>query len=285
MVLFSSFSLLSNCLTLAQSRHLSQFSHNAISISEMTEKELIQMRNSVMDMNSVRLTLPGVEPEDPSYDDLEENLKISSISLMVQTVNALKSYASLLATLGNDNSDREMMSAAENFLNSTEFLRPENKKINDSQKNEIIKNITILNSAYMNYRKKVALKKVIENTKSQINELCDLLISEFDYKRTQKIALQHQITTNRLLIAAQESINNSTTISNKTKGMRAYRLAQKEKSRREEVYPKIIDSLMLLKKSNQELATAFEVDDYVPKNLKEFSQTIQRAKEISNIIK
>lgn len=269
-----------NCgVNQSQIRSISRFSSAAKSSATIAEQELLIMRNETIKMNETRIQLMGVKEGEPGYGELDENFKAENLSVRITALQTLYSYANLLERVSNENSFEAIEGALDSFMDNADNLTPQNSKMDQNQKSGILKSVQILGRSYTDKKKKEVLKEVISNAKPQVDLLCDLLIADFDYEKNQKLGFQFQLTTERLLIAADEAYEQMADTPNRPKALRGLKIAFENRERKTVVVSKISQSFRELKKANSDLATAFGNETYEKADVKDFIKTVNQLQE------
>lgn len=270
----------------AQLRSTTSFTESTISVSKIVSEEMVGMREAVIQLNTVRLQLK--KPDDPKLDhtNLEESLKLKDISARVNAIQALETYGKLLKSLLNDTSQTEVLSSMDNFFSSVRGFQPESQKMSEEKFLKVTDAARLLTGWYMDYKKKEAIRSVVSTTSAQINELCDRLIDEFDYKNKLKVSAQYLVTTDRLLILVDElmSEDNIAPADNR-RYIQAYNFAVSHKTKRENLFPEIIQSLQKLKSANSAMYNAFTKEEVSLTEIHEFTDSIRKLKEIKTSLK
>lgn len=274
-----------NCaLNEKQIRATERFGTATENVTEIAGKEMVRMRSTTIDMNLELLKLGKFSGNNaPEHNRLDETLTLETVGLRIKSIEALRSYGGLILALGSDNSD-SVERAAQNFLENIEELQPNSRKLSNNQKTALLKSVKLLSGWFTGYKKREAIKQILKNTQAQVDTLCDMLSEDFDDSKG-KIATQYQITSNRLIVSADEALDMTDSLRTKIIALRSIRNAGENRKRKDSLHRNISDAFLELKKANNELAEAFLNDKVDLSDVKGFVSKVRTIQEIAQILK
>lgn len=274
-----------NCaLNERQVRTADRFGTATESVTDIASREIVRMRTTTIDMNLELLKL-GLNSgtNAPDHNNLDETFNLETTSLRIKSIEALRSYGTLIQALGTEKGSESLEQAALNFLENIEDLQPQNRRMNNSQKSALIQSVKLFTHWYTGYKKKQAIKEVLNTTKEQVDSLCDMLAEDFD-DRKGKLATQYQITTNRLLVTADESLE-SESLRTRTIALRAIKNAGENRKRKDSLHRKVSEAFLDLKKANSDLSRSFLEEKADLNDLKSFAAKAKTIREIAQVLR
>ncbi|MCB1190414.1 MAG: hypothetical protein H7A23_22025 [Leptospiraceae bacterium] len=262
---------------------LKRFGDSTITVTEMASKELVFMREATMEMNLIRLQIAGVVDGEPDYNDLDESFDVKDVAIRLKSLEVLNSYAKLLLAFSDEATKKKLQTSSQEFVDSLRSVSQNYKQLDTSKLNALGEAVYILSGLFSDFKRKEAIKTILQNSRVLIDTLCDLLEGDFDYKKDGKLASQYLLTTDRLLVSADEYYYSSD--SNKLKALKAIEMAMQHKTRRETILLQISKSIKDIKKANSDLYNAFLQGGTSTEDLGNFVNTIITLRETHKLLK
>lgn len=283
-------SILTGCaLTATQKAAVSQFSNSAATLGDVTSSELGVMRNGTVKMTIERLLLGG-KSKDTNLGDqtsLDRGFELERVETMSGAAQALGAYGKSLAALVDDTQSAELKAASNEFVASLGRVPTAKQYINDQQLEAIGTVIQDVGGFWIEWKRKQAVEKVVENSQKLVEHLCDLLIRDFNPgndKGENKgwVALQLQVVEDPLMAEATNGLYDGQTYNDRKVALEAFRLAHDSRMRRTEVLKRITDGATAMKKANNALAQAIANSTWSFQDIQDFAQ---KARSLQTAVK
>lgn len=262
---------------------LKRFGDSTVTVTEMASEELVNMREATIQMNLTRLEMMGVVEGEPDYNDLDESFGINVVAVRLKALEVLNSYAKLLLAFSDEATKKKLQESSQEFVDSLRSVSQNYKQLDSTKLNALGEAVYVLSGLFADFKRREAIKSILRNSKDLIDTLCDLLEGDFDYKNDGKLASQYLLTTDRLLISADEYYY--TTKLHKSKALKAIETATNHKIRRETILLQISKSIREIKKANSDLYNAFLKEGTTTEDLGNFVNTIITLRETHKLLK
>jgi len=269
--------LASGCvgLTASQKAAIAEFSRATAAVGETTQTELTEMRERMIRTNRERLILRGPSPSLNFSSSLDGKLTISTVSVVVAAATALEGYGEMLEALVEDTQTKELHSAAEKFV--TSLKQVPNVSLSPGASDAISAAIVLGGQLLIEAKKARAIKAIVPQTRPAIDQICDTLARDFDFKTAGLAADLHDAT--ELLHGAASAAFQDTppggdaatapaAIAARSVSLPALQYAIQGRVRRDEVLARISAAVAAIKKANAALADALEHDRWTLEDVK-----------------
>lgn len=253
-------SLLVGCgLNLNQREAAARFANASSDLGSFSEKELINWREVIIQMNSKDLAVGGTTAK---LNDLDGAFDAEDIKARINAAVALSAYGNLLISLVDESQADNLKNAALQFSDSVKGVS--GKALSDMQLESLGTVVYNIGGVFLEWQKAKAVKQIVLQSKTDVDHLCDLLIQDFDSKGmglVQNIintSVQLKDDADTALDSLKEQGASHTHIVDKLIAIEAYKLADDQKVRTKKVGGQIVESLKALKTANAELVNALE---------------------------
>lgn len=269
---------LSGCgLTSEQIVKIQSFGTATENIGKLGEKEFINIRREIIEMNKMRVTIDNTK--NASDFNFDKSTSAEGVARRVAAAKALKSYGNLLVKLSTEDRTANLKKTANSLINNTtEAL---NKDLSDDTKEAINKIIVGLGSFWVKEKKADAAKEIITTYEQPVNNLADLLAEDFslDAPRSLNEGYLNGYYATAILLK-NESIDllkegDKYSILERERAMEALVLAENARSRSKEISKRAVEALGSLKKANSELVVVMKEDNYSRDDIKTYAKQIQ----------
>jgi len=263
-------------LTAEQKAAVSQFSDSATTLGDVTSSELTAMRDSTVKMTIERLLLGG-KSKDPNLGDqasLDRGFDLERVQTVSAATRALAAYGKSLAALVNDTQSAELKVASNEFVASIGRVPTAKEHLSDKQLEAIGTVVQKVGGFWIERKRKQAVTTIVKESKNAVEDLCDLLIQDFDPDKGW-VAKQLQVVEDPLMAEATNGLYDGRTYNGRKIALEAFRLAHGSRMRRTEVLKRVTDGATAMKKANSALAQAVENSAWSVQDIQDFAQKAQ----------
>lgn len=273
-------SVLAGCaLTSAQKAAVGQFSDSAATLGDVTSSELMAMRDGTVKMTTERLLLGG-KSKDPNLGDqtsLDRGFELKRVEAVSGATRALAAYGKSLAALVNDTQSAELKAASNEFVASFGRVPTAKNHIDDQQLEAIGTVIQDVSGFWIEWKRKQAVKTIVEKSQKAVDHLCDLLIRDFNPGNDKGenrgwIAFQLQVVEDPLMAVATNGLYDGRTYNDRKVALDAFLLTHNSRMRRTEVLKRVMDGAAAMKKANNALVHAVAKSDWSFQDIQDFAQ-------------
>ena len=267
--------LASGCvgLTASQKAAIAEFSRATAAVGETTQTELTEMRERMIRTNQERLILQGPSVDLDFKKALDGKLTVDNVSVVVAAATALQGYGDMLEALVEDTQTKELHGAAEKFV--TSLKQVPNATLSPGASDAISAAIVLGGQLLIEAKKARAIKAIVPATRPAIDQICDTLARDFDYKAA-GLATDLHAATERLHGVASAAFQDAppggdaapAAIAARAVSLPALQYANQGRVRREEVLARISVAAAAIKKANAALADALEHDRWTLEDVK-----------------
>lgn len=310
-VMFFSFLALSGCgLSGVQKSSVAEFARATEGIGEFSARQLAEMRDSTIRMNTMRISLeaegnlkPFIEERkqtvcgtltaqeklvceaDLDHDSiLYEEFSVTNIAPRISAARALSSYGQLLLTLVIDTQEDEIKSASDNFRTSLSGIRDRdgNPVIEEGQLESVGIAVQAIGSILVEKMKADAVRTTVEETRGAVVTLCNLLSMDFDTESLHLVGGLNN-TIQRLEMASLSKLGDkNTTLEERQFAMEAQKTVHRNRTRLETVVKEANQILYQLRTANSQLAGSLEQNKSDSADFSEIASLAVRFKALSN---
>ena len=269
--------LASGCLglTASQKAAIAEFSRATAAVGETTQTELTEMRERMIRTNQERLILRGPSRDLDVASALDGTLTVGNVSVVVAAATALQGYGEMLEALVEDTQTKELHGAAEKFV--TSLKQVPNVSLSPGASDAISAAIVLGGQVLIDAKKARAIKAIVPETRPAIDQICDTLTRDFDYK-TAGLAADLGAATEALHGAASAAFQDTprggdaavaqAAIFARAVSLASLQYAIQGRTRRQEVLARISAAAAAIKKANAALADALEHDRWTLEDVK-----------------
>jgi hypothetical protein len=257
-------------LTTTQRAAVRNFSQATSALGEATSGQFVQMRDQVIEMNTVRIGLAGPRAQETNLDGA---FLFKDVMARTQAASTLQTYGDLLQGLVDDTQEQELQTASDKLVNSVRGLPGASKRLSDAQLNAIGKAVQQVGGLWIEYKKRKALKTIVPTAEPQIDALCDLLAADFD-PDANNLASGYLNAASRLRTVSDTSVKSATNPETRVAAAAAYQLAEAARARRD-VLAQAATAATQLKTANKDLGEAIESDQVTTDDLKGYAATVK----------
>src|SRR5207245_1755678 len=200
-----------------------------------TADEPPQLRDSAIAMNTARYGLIGQE-SNLQFTNLEQQFTLANVKTIVKAATTLQSYGQLLLALVEDTQEKELKDAASGFISGAKTLP--GVSLSGDQADAIQAAVEAIGRLVVEWKKKQAVKTVVANSRSAVNQVCGLLAEEFDPAKA-RLGSQYFNITSPLRSEASNVLQSAKSPAERTLALEAYWKAIAGQVRHEEVLKKI----------------------------------------------
>ena len=251
--LFLSLSVSGCGLSVAQRQTTSQIANATSGLGEFSATELLAFRHATIEMNIKDIAIGGKT----QMTKLEGAFEVPEVMARVNAAMALSSYGNLLLALVDENQQSNINANATEFI--THLQGVSGQKSNTDQLDGVGAVVNNIGGLFIEQQKAKAIKKIVSNSKVDIDHICDLFIK--DLSRTELNLLQGVDTTAKQLMAdADTALSSTQNVQDRILATEAFALAYEQKNKAKIMGEKGIAALQALKLANAELEIALNND-------------------------
>ena len=272
-------------LSAKQKSAINQFSDSAATLGDVTSSELATMRSGAIKMTIERLLLGG-KSKDPNLGDqatLDRGFELNRMESVVGATRALAAYGKTLTALVDDTQSEELNAASQEFVASLGQISEAQKRLTDEQLEAIGAAVQEVGTFWVDWKRKRAVTTVITHSQQAVDNLCDLLIRDFDPQKGW-VALQLQVIENPLLAESTNALYDGVTYYEREVALGAFRLAHGSKMRRTEVLTRIVNAAVAMKQANAVIINAIDQPGWSTQDIRAFAERAQSLKNVANLI-
>lgn len=272
-------------LSAKQKSAINQFSDSAATLGNVTSSELKAMRNGAIKMTMERLLLGG-KSKDPNLGDqttLDRGFELSRMEAVVGATRALAAYGQTLTALVDDTQSGDLNTASQEFVASLGRVSEAQKRLTDEQLEAIGAAVQEVGTFWIDWKRKQAVTTIITHSQQSVDNLCDLLIRDFDPQKGW-VALQLQVIENPLLAESTNALYDGATYNEREIALEAFRLAHGSKMRRTEVLTRVVDAAVAMKQANAAIVGALERPGWSTQDIRAFAERAKSLKNVANLI-
>jgi len=249
-------------LSATQKAAVSQFSTSASVLGDRTTEELTAMREDTIKMTTERLLLAGPSTN-PSLGDqatLDRGFELTTVETVTGATRALAAYGKSLTALVEDTQSAKLQEASNEFVASLGRVPSVKDKVSDDQLQAIGTVVQEVGGLWIEWKRKRAVRTIVNNSSSAVDHLCDLLIRDFGSGGW--VALQLQVVEDPLMGVATSALAEGKTYEARQTALDAFRLAHSSRMRRTEVLKRVTDAADAMKKANEALVQAVATSQF-----------------------
>ena len=297
-------SISSGCaLTATQKEAVALFSAATVELAEITEHELLELRNATIRMRSCSVVLlrdpvsdrleegasegsedapsdlPTADSAPPLDDDLAQGFTLDRLEPRLQALTALRTYGELLLSLVEDTQQEELEEAADAFRQSIRDLPTEYRALSDAQLGAISEITITLGGLVVEAKKANAVRRIVRKTAGQVECLCGLLAEELatneEHAREGLLLLDFDMTMGEF----KDAIDN-TFDEHGDDAILALRLAELKqeaqlyRDHRQTAGIRIHDALAKMQTANNHLGWQIDSPAFTSDNVEEFAKAV-----------
>ncbi len=275
-VLVLTVSFFAGCgLTVAQKKAITDFTSATAVVGKTASSELVKMREEVISMNVYRIQLVGEKKDTPGLEKLEEQFTVEATSARQRATDALTSYGELLQSLAETDQAANMKKSSDALIGSLQDLPDSYQKISQDNLDVIGKALQAVGGIWIEWKKREAIKTIVNNTNTQIAHLCDLLKNDFDPDADGRLASQFLNTTERLLVDADEVMEKAKSFEERTVAIAALQKAKENRLRRDRIVKPLSLSIAKIKDANNELVKAVNSTEFTYKDIEALQKNVK----------
>lgn len=270
-------------LTAKQKAAVSQFSDSAATLGDVTSSELKAMRDGTVKMTIERLLLGG-KSKDPNLGDqtsLDRGFDLKRVETVSGATRALAAYGKSLAALVDDTQSAELKAASNEFVASLGRVPAAKEKLTDKQLEAIGTVIQEVGGLWIEWKRKQAVTTIVKESRQAVDQLCDLLIRDFDPNKGW-VAQQLQVIEDPLMAEATNGLYDGRTYNDRKVALEAFRLAHGNRMRRTWVLTRVTDAATAMKRANGALTQAVENSTWSIQDIQAFAE---RARSLQTAVK
>jgi hypothetical protein len=259
-------------LTTAQKEAVSQFGRASTGFGAAVSTELVDMRNTVIDLNSNVLALA---PKRLTSRDLDGAFTLRNVDARVRAANVLQTYGELLVALVEDTQAKELQTAAGNFTTSVRGLDPDKVRLSDADLDAAGKAVAAVGGLIVEHKKAQALKIIVPKAHPQVEQLGRLFAGEFEPEKGEMAVnfgaevLKATGATDSVLDAERA------TVSDRAVAAVAYRKASDAALKAKAVFPDLHKGAVTMVAAHARLVEALANDRIQIDDIKSFAKTVQ----------
>jgi hypothetical protein len=258
-------------LTASQKAAITEFSRATNAVGQMTQAELTEMRERMIQTNQRRLVLRGKDSGLTPAGPLDGNLTVSNVSVVVAAATALQGYGEMLEALATDTQTAELQGAADKF--TTSLGRVPNVKLSQGESDAIKGAVVFAGQLFIEAKKARALKTIVPKAKPAIDQICDTLTRDFDFQQgglAQDLATANESLFGAAAAAFQDAPagSDASAIGVRSFSLPALQYAVEGRLRQDEILKRISSAATAIKKANAALADALATDRFTLEDVK-----------------
>ena len=173
--------VLAGCgLSSEQRTAISGFSGAASQFGDMTSRQLIDARNTIIDLNMRTLALNPGRLEHPEL--IDDGLTPDRLAVRLNAAATIKTYAELLTAIVEDTQKKELTQAADKLKAAVRGYDKDKSLIDDGQLSAIGQGIEAIGGMVVEKRRADELRKILPTIDPIIQKIGSLFSEEFGTK-------------------------------------------------------------------------------------------------------
>ena len=265
--------ILSGCsMTSLQKEQLARFGKATEVMGEFAEKELLQIRRGIIEMNTAMLILDAESKV--AGIDLDSPTSAESAAKRLAAVKALRCYGSILNELATADRTASIKEKAQELVDS--FDSALEQGLSKEQKEAATGIITSLGSMWVEKKKRDSVEAIVLSYQGSVETLADLLAVDFAPLGTGYVGAYTAVAgklKNRavgVLSSGQHSAS-----ADRECAVSAFVMATGATNRAAKLGAAAESAIASLKKANKELAEVMTQDTYAAQELKAYAKHIR----------
>lgn len=282
-LLLSGWLAVSACgLTVSQKDAISQFSRASTTFGATVSSELIEMRTTVIELNTYVLALDPAKLRD--RDKLDAAFSLDRVSARVRAAQVIQTYGELLSAIVADTQEKELQAAAGNFTQSVRGLDADRTKMSDSELQGVGQVVAALGGLWVEHKKANALKEIVPRAHPQVAELGRLFQSEFD-SATGALARNFE-ATGQLAIRASDGVldESRSTIVDRTLAATAQRRGLETSRKANALFPSLSAGATQMVDAHFRLVDSLSKDTFSIEDIKTFTKSVQQLVSTAKVL-
>jgi len=270
-------------LTNQQILKTQSFGAATASIGELGEKEFVNIRNSIVEMNKELVSIDNTKTSNSLI--LDKPTFAEPTSRRIAACKALKLYGELLVKLATEDRSENLQKTANALVDNTSAAL--NKDLSEDQKGAISRIIVGLGSFWVDKKKAEAAREIIPLYKRPVDDLADLLAEDFSIEESSKGYLKaYETTAKRLRNASMRLVNagNKYTVLERDRAVHAFTVAEEAIIRSVALSKDAGKAIDSLKKANSELVKVIGEQEYSTEDIKKYAKQIQELVNIYQVL-
>jgi len=284
-ILFTTVASIAQCLigcglTADQRKAVTSFSSSASDLGSASGEEFSQMQGTAVKLNTALYS--GGDPAISSeirqglYRNLYGNFTPDRMALRIQLAQNLQKFGTLLNQLATTSETDQLSNAAGNLSANLKSLPPNLRFVSDNNADAIEKVVEEVGGILVEYKRKNAIRSIIELYNPQIIGACNLIHDDFDISQPH-LGEQMNLVNGRLLQSTistlrQEPDNPVV----RSEGISDYALAYQTKAHIDTVYSSIMKSSTRCISADQALVKAMSSEEFSPDDIVSFETEVQQ---------
>lgn len=284
-ILFTTVASIAQCLigcglTADQRKAVTSFSSSASDLGSASGEEFSQMQGTAVKLNTALYS--GGDPAISSeirqglYRNLYGNFTPDRMALRIQLAQNLQKFGTLLNQLATTSETDQLSNAAGNLSANLKSLPPNLRFVSDNNADAIEKVVEEVGGILVEYKRKNAIRSIIELYNPQIIGACNLIHDDFDISQPH-LGEQMNLVNGRLLQSTistlrQEPDNPAV----RSEGISDYALAYQTKAHIDTVYSSIMKSSTRCISADQALVKAMSSEEFSPDDIVSFETEVQQ---------
>lgn len=269
-------------LTTSQKDAIGQFSRASTTFGATTSAELIEMRSTVIELNTYVLALDPTKLRD--RDKLDAAFSTDRVSARVRAANVIRTYGELLTAIVSDTQEKELQAASGNFTQSVRGLDADRAKISDKELDGVGQVVAAIGGLWVEHKKANALKEIVPRAHPQVAELGRLFQSEFD-PATGALARNFE-ATGQLAIRASDGVldESRSTMTDRTLAATAQRRGLETSRKANALFPSLSVGATQMVEAHFRLVEGLSKDRFSIDDIKNFTKTVQQLVSTAKVL-
>jgi hypothetical protein len=284
-ILFTTVASIAQCLigcglTADQRKAVTSFSSSASDLGSAAGDEFSQMQGTAVKLNTALYS--GGDPAISSeirqglYRNLYGNFTPDRMVLRIQLAQNLQKFGTLLNQLATTSETDQLSKAAGNLSANLKSLPPNLKFISDNNADAIEKVVEEVGGVLVEYKRKNAIKSIIELYNPQIIGACNLIHDDFDVSQPH-LGEQMNLVNGRLLQSTISTLRQEPdNAAMRSEEISDYALAYQTKAHIDTAYSSIMKSSTKCISADQALVKAMSSEEFSADDIVSFETEVQQ---------
>lgn len=257
-----------------------EFGTATAAVGDFGEKEFVDIRNGIIDMNQELLTIDNSKTI--SNLPIEKPVSVQDTAKRVAASKALKIYGSLLVKLSTKSDNKSLQQTASSLIVNTETALGDDMP--DEKRDALAGAIAKVGSLWVAKKKSDALREIVLLYQARVERLVNLLEADFSIKeKAHGYLAAYMVTAERLENAAGKLLasGNSYSALERERAVHAIVISRSAKTHAGELSRSASNALDGLDRANLALAHAVNDSEYQHGDIDAYAKQVQ---ELVNIV-
>jgi hypothetical protein len=266
-------------LTTDQRKAVTTFASSASDLGTASGDEFSKMQGTAVKLNTAlysgRDPTLSQEIKQGSYRNLYGNFTPDRMALRIKLAQNLQEFGTLLNQLATTSETEQLTTAAGSLSASLKSLPPDLKFVSDNNADAIEKVVEEVGGILVEYKRKNAIKSVIDLYNPQIVGACKLIHDDFDISRPH-LGEQMNLINGRLLQSTISALREQPdNVGIRPEEITNYALAFQTKAHIDTVYSSIVKSSDKCVSADQALIKGMSSNEFSPGDITAFEAEVK----------